>query len=67
MKNLRIREKVALQFRWEMFNAFNHTQFSGVDSGARFDAAGNQTNANFGAFNAARNARIMAFSLRLAF
>jgi len=60
-------ERRYVDFRAEAYNAFNHTQFSGIDSGARFDAAGNQTNANFGAFNGARNARIMAFSLRLAF
>ncbi len=57
----------ALDFRAEAYNAFNHTQFSGVDSGARFDATGKQTNTNFGAFNSARSPRILAFSLRLSF
>ena len=60
-------ERRTLDFRAEAYNAFNHTQFSGVDSGARFDASGNQTNANFGAFNAARPARVIAFSLRFGF
>ena len=60
-------EKRLLEFRAEGYNAFNHTQYSTVDSAARFDATGKQTNANFGAFNAARNARIMAFSLRFLF
>jgi hypothetical protein len=27
VKNNRISERLAMQFRWEMFNAFNHTQF----------------------------------------
>jgi hypothetical protein len=29
-KNFRIKEKTTLQFRAEMFNAYNHTQFSGA-------------------------------------
>ena len=60
-------EKRVLEFRAEGYNALNHTQYSTVDSAARFDATGKQVNANFGAFNAARNARIMAFSLRFLF
>ena len=56
-----------VEFRWETYNTFNHTQFSGYDTAARFDQAGRQLNANFGAYNAARNPRVMAFFLRLAF
>src|SRR5262249_29170859 len=37
-----------LQLRWEVYNLFNHTQFNGVDTTARFDAAGNQVNTRFG-------------------
>lgn len=55
------------QFRTEMFNTFNHTQFSGVDSGTRFDPSGKQTNPNFGAYNGARDPRIIQLSLRLNF
>jgi hypothetical protein len=58
-------ERRVLQFRGEFFNAFNHTQFSAIDAAARFDQAGRQQNAGFGAFTAARNPRIIAFSLRL--
>ncbi len=54
-----------LQFRGEFFNAFNHTQFSAIDSAASFNQAGAQVKASFGAFTAARNPRIIAFSLRL--
>ncbi len=60
-------ERRYLQFRWEMYNAFNHTQFSGVDSGARFDAAGNQVNARFGEVTSARTERRMQASLRVTF
>jgi hypothetical protein len=56
-----------LQFRWEMYNAFNHTQFQGVDSTARFDVQGNQVNTRFGQVISARAARVMQLSLRFAF
>jgi hypothetical protein len=55
------------QLRWEMYNAFNHTQYSGVDTTARFDLQGNQVNSRFGVVTSARSARVMQASLRLAF
>jgi len=60
-------ERRMLDLRVEAYNAFNHTQFTGIDSGARFDQSGNQTNLNFGAYNAARAGRVLAFMLRFAF
>jgi len=51
----------------EFYNAFNHTQYSGLDTGARFDAQGRQVNARFGEFTAARNARIIQLALRFVF
>jgi outer membrane receptor protein involved in Fe transport len=55
------------QLRWEMYNAFNHTQFSGVDTTARFDPQGNQVNPTFGQVTSARQARVMQASLRFSF
>ncbi|MFN0109447.1 MAG: carboxypeptidase regulatory-like domain-containing protein [Blastocatellia bacterium] len=65
-------EKRQLQFRWELYNLFNHTQWSGVNSTAQFsapDANGvvTQTNANFGLVTGAREPRYMQLSLRLTF
>jgi hypothetical protein len=60
-------ERRYFQFRTELYNAFNHTQFSGVDSTARFDGTGKQINANFGSYNAARNPRMIQLSLRFMF
>jgi hypothetical protein len=60
-------ERRSLEFRAEAYNAPNHTQFSGYDTSTRFDPAGKQTNANFGAFNSARSPRILAFTLRFQF
>lgn len=56
-----------MQFRCELYNAFNHAQFSGVDNNARFDITGAQINPRFGQMTAARDPRIMQFSLRLNF
>jgi len=56
-----------VQFRLEAYNVLNTLQFRNVDRGARFDAAGNQVNANFGTANQARNPRIMQASLRFTF
>jgi hypothetical protein len=56
-----------LQFRAEMFNAFNHTQFSDLFNTARFDLTGKQVDPNFGAYSATRPPRIMQFSLRFTF
>jgi hypothetical protein len=66
-KNLPLHERVRLQMRCELYNAFNHTQFSSFDTGARFDAQGAQLNSNFGAFTAASAARIMQLAMRVTF
>lgn len=67
-KTFPVRERLRLQFRWEMYNAFNHTQFSGLDTAARFDpATGAQVNARFGEFTSTREPRQMQFALRLSF
>jgi hypothetical protein len=31
-KNVRLREKLRLQFRWETYNLFNHTNFNDIDT-----------------------------------
>jgi carboxypeptidase family protein len=67
LKDIPVREKVKMQFRWEMFNAFNHTQWGSMDTAARFDAAGNQVNPRFGAIIDAKAPRKMQGSLRISF
>jgi hypothetical protein len=66
-KNFPIKERVKIQFRWEMYNAFNHTQFNGVNTTAQFNAAGQQINTQFGQVTSARDPRIQQMSLRLTF
>ncbi len=60
-------ERRYFQFRLETYNTFNHSQWSGVDSTARFDAQGNQVNARFGEVTGARTARLLQASLRFNF
>ena len=67
-----------LQLRFESFNAFNHTQWSGINSSATFNAAGAITNLptavggtggryGFGALNGVRAARIIQLAAKFYF
>lgn len=58
-KSFRLDERRSIQFRTEMFNAFNHANFNPPD--IRRDAA------TFGQILSAQNARIMQFALKLYF
>ncbi len=67
-KNFRLPgDRFKLQFRGEGYNAWNHTQFSALDTATRFDAQGRQTNARLGEYTAARNSRRIQLALRLNF
>ncbi|HJZ95336.1 MAG TPA: carboxypeptidase regulatory-like domain-containing protein [Candidatus Solibacter sp.] len=67
-KNIRVRERLNMQFRAEAYNAFNHTQFSTVNVSPKWNyTTGAQTGAQFGQITAARDPRIMQFALRLQF
>jgi hypothetical protein len=67
-KNFQIPElKWRFQLRGEFYNAFNHTQFTTIDTAARFDGQGNQTNARFGELTGSRGARRVQLALRLTF
>ncbi|MCI0718090.1 MAG: carboxypeptidase-like regulatory domain-containing protein [Acidobacteria bacterium] len=61
------KESRNLEFRWELYNALNHTQFSQIDTTARFDPAGRQVNGRFGQVIATRLPRIMQFGLKFDF
>jgi len=60
-------ERRAFVLRFEGFNVFNHTEFSGVNTGATFNAAGQQINNSFGTPNGTRPARILSGVLRFEF
>jgi hypothetical protein len=66
-------EKRQLVFRAEMYNIFNHTQFSGYNIGPTYDWSNwkngtlVQTNSSLGRYNAALNPRQMSMNLRFQF
>jgi hypothetical protein len=67
-KNFRIfKERAAVQFRGELYNAFNHTQFNTVETTARFDPLGNQANTLFGQLTGAAAPRTVQLALRFLF
>jgi hypothetical protein len=55
------------QFRVETYNTFNHTQFTAVDTAARFDATGKQINSDFGWYTAADPGRVIQIGLKIYF
>lgn len=67
IKDFPVRDQMRFQFRAEAYNAFNHSQFSAMDTTAKFDAAGNQTNTGLSSFTSARTPRILQFALRFYF
>jgi hypothetical protein len=63
-------ESRSLQFRFEFYNAWNHTQYSAIDTGATFDettAGFPQVNNTFGQVVATRQPRVIQLSIRLDF
>jgi hypothetical protein len=67
-KTFRIIERIHLLVRVEAYNAFNHTQFSAVNTSAQFNpATGAQSNAAFGNVTATRSPRTLQLGARLTF
>ena len=60
-------ERRFVQFRTELFNAWNHTQFAGQNPTARFDKNGVQTDPNFGVYTSAFKPRNIQLSLKVVF
>ncbi|MEK7834375.1 MAG: hypothetical protein AAB401_25025, partial [Acidobacteriota bacterium] len=76
-KEFRVKERFRFEARLDAFNAFNHTQFDGINTGAVFSGvnsttitnlANEQTNrTGFGAVTSARPPRNLQWSLRFQF
>jgi len=62
-------EDAKLQFRAEFFNAWNHTQFNGVDTTFQTQGSGmpSGTTSGFGSVTSARDPREIQFALKLEF
>jgi len=73
VKNWRIHDRYSLQFRAEMFNAFNHTNFNGIDAGLSLNNVvgdenfGKPLNPNFGRITATRGPREIQFGVKFNF
>ena len=66
-KNFVIRERMSLQLRGEFYNAFNHAQWSTINTAAKFNAAGQQINTLFGTATADRGPRVIQVAMRVTF
>jgi hypothetical protein len=67
-KDFSVLERMKFQFRAEAYNAFNHTQFSTVNTTPKWTyATGVVTAAQFGQITAARDPRVMQMALRVSF
>ena len=60
-------ESRTLELRGEAFNAFNHTQFSNIDTTARFDNTGKQINALFLTPTTSRRPRVLNLGVQVNF
>jgi hypothetical protein len=68
VKRFAVREKYRAEFRAEAYNAFNHTQWSAVNTSPKWNqTTGQQTNGQFGEPTSARDPRILQFGLKLSF
>ena len=61
------KEARLLQFRCEMYNAFDHTQYQAINNTARSDPTGKQVNGEFGQLTATRFPRVVQLSVRVQF
>lgn len=69
-KNFKITERQTIQFRWETSNTFNHTNFSGVNSGAACfsdSPTGCLAGSNYLRSTGAHDPRIMQLALKWMF
>lgn len=68
MKNIPLHDRLNLELRFEAYNAFNHTNFSGVNSTAEFNpSTGAQINPQFGQYTSAGDPRQMQLAARITF
>ncbi|MFN7919851.1 MAG: carboxypeptidase regulatory-like domain-containing protein [Bryobacteraceae bacterium] len=71
LKNFRAGERFNVQFRFETFNTFNHTQWAGVNTGLGVPNPGavptEATRGSFGEVNSTRDPRSLQFGLKFLF
>ena len=66
-KNFGVGGGKRVQIRWEIYNLFNTVNWSGIDTSAQFNEAGQQVDTQFGKATSARDPRIMQGAIRFTF
>ncbi len=66
-KDFKFTEASGFQFRAESFNTFNHTQYSGVDTGVISGSVGGQNNATAGNLNNTFDPRVFQLGAKIYF
>ncbi len=66
-KNFQMGGAKRVQFRWEVYNLFDTVTWTGIDTSAQFNPAGEQVDTQFGKATSAAAPRIMQASLRFSF
>jgi hypothetical protein len=67
-KNVHVGERRNVQFRWELYNIFNHPSFYQLNTTAQFNnVTGVQSNAAFGQLTNTLTPRVMQLALRFTF
>ena len=66
-KTVRSAARAVFSSATSLYNAFNNVQFSTVNTAAMFNAAGQQTNPEFGQYTQARDARRIQLTIRVDF
>lgn len=72
-KNWKVKEKYTIQFRAEMFNAFNHPNFNGFQNAINFQGNitqpnfGTVTNGSFGTLSNVQSHREIQFGIKFSF
>jgi hypothetical protein len=61
------KESRNLELRWETYNSFNHVNFTSIDTSARFNGSGVQTNPTFGQYTADAAPRRMVLAAKFRF
>jgi hypothetical protein len=66
-RNVKLTEKINMEFRGEAFNAFNFVNFGDPNVTFQANAQGTNANPNFGRSLSSLNARRIQLGLRLSF
>jgi hypothetical protein len=66
-KKASIHERIAMRFRFQAFNVFNHTEFNRIGTSYSFNAAGTNLSTTTGQYTDTQPARQIAMTVRLEF